>query len=150
MITVSKNSTLYKVYNTLAKTMLFRPVTPLDWKEDTAAFRDLCTFLRTTLFYIFISLPSWFLFLYAIYSVVYEAIVSAVTLEVQVTTHIVFFLLGLATFFGILFLGLFYLFKLFGYLTDKTGNSDFIELITEAVKSKHDKLCKIIKVVDKK
>lgn len=150
MITVSKNSTLYKVYNVLANTMFFRPVTPLDYRDDTAAFRDLCTFLRTTLFYVFISVPSWFLFLYAIYSIIFESIMSAVTLELQVTTHIIFFLLALSSFFGLLFLTLFLMFKFIGYVTNKTSDSDFVDLITEAVKSKHDKLCKIIKVVDKK
>ena len=81
MLTVSRNSALFKTYNALSKTMLFSTVTPIKYNGDTDAFRDLCTFFRTTLFYLIISIPSWILFLYAFFNVIYELVLSVLNFK---------------------------------------------------------------------
>ena len=150
MLTVSRNSALFKTYNALSKTMLFSTVTPIKYNGDTDAFRDLCTFFRTTLFYLIISIPSWILFLYAFFNVIYELVLSVLNFKLEVTTTIIVVLGGLATAIGLLGLVLLILFTIAEKVTGKAGDSDFINMVTEAVKSKHEKVCKIIKVVDKK
>lgn len=150
MLTVSKNSALFKTYNALAKLMLFSSVTPLKYTGETDAFRDLCTFLRTTLFYLLISIPSWVLLIFAIFNVVYELVLSVLNFKLEITTAMIVTMGGLATAIGLLGLVLFILFTIAEKVTGKAGDSDFINMVTEAVKSKHEKVCKIIKVVDKK
>ena len=54
MLTVSRNSALFKTYNALSKTMSFSTVTPIKCNGDTDAFRDLCTFF-VQLFFILLS-----------------------------------------------------------------------------------------------
>lgn len=149
MITVNKNSRLYKIYNALSTVMLFSWVTPKKWDKETDAFRDLCTFLRTTLFYLFISIPSWILFLGGICFTIYQLFVSLFTLQLNSSTETMLFLLasaaGISVLGGIFFVGYVIVDKVYYKATD----SNFGELVFEAVKSKHEKICKIIRVVDK-
>ena len=149
MFSVSRNSALFKTYNALSKTVLFSTVTPIKCNGDTDAFRDLCTFFRTTLFYLIISIPSWILFLYAFFNVIYELVLSVLNFKLEVTTTIIVALGGLVLAICILGSILYLLFALAEKTTDKVGDSDFLHLMSEAIKNKHRKICKIIKVVDK-
>lgn len=148
MIVVSKNSRLYKTYAFLAGVMIFSIFTPKarTFNDPLPVFRDLCTFLRTTIFYIFLAIPMWALFIFSFLNLFYEAYISATTLTLEPTIGLIFFLgsvcLGLATLAGIV-IGILTLIE---KATETTSESTFYNITKEAIKSRHDKFCKIIKV----
>ncbi len=151
MIVVSKNSRLYKTYSILSRTMIFSLFSPRkDYSDHVPAFRDLCTFLRTTLLYLFLAIPLWILFLGSIGILIYQTVITVITFQIQPAPLVIGFI---AFAFGILS-------ALVGAIalscwaidavTDSTNKSEFINLVKESVKNKHENICKIIKVVDKK
>lgn len=151
MIVVSKNSRLYKTYSILSRTMIFSLFSPSkDYSSHVPAFRDLCTFLRTTLLYLFLAIPLWILFLASIGNLIYQIVITVITFQVQPAPLVVGFIafafgiLGLMI--GTIALGC----VLLDAITKSTNRSEFIGLVKEAVKSKHENICKVIKVVDKK
>jgi len=151
MIVVSKNSRLYKTYSILSRTMIFSLFSPSkDYSDHVPAFRDLCTFLRTTLLYLFLAIPLWILFLGSIGNLIYQTIITAITFQVQPAPLVVGFIAFafgiLAALMGAVALGCWTV----DAVTNSTNKSEFISLVKEAVKSKHENICKIIKVVDKK
>lgn len=151
MFTVSRDSLLYKTYNMLAKIMVFSIFTPTNWKQDTEAFRDICTFLRTTLCYLFIAIPMWIMILYGIFNIAYDTVVTFATMSMQNTSYIIVGLGTLAGIFAILGLILFILFVLVEKVWDKAGDSSSLwSLTVQAIKDKHNSVCQQIKVVDKK
>ena len=150
MIVVSKNSRLYKTYSILSRTMIFSLFSPSkDYSNHVPAFRDLCTFLRTTLLYLFLAIPLWILFLGAICNLIFEIIVTITTFQIQPAPLVVGFILTafgiLGLMIGTLALGC----VLLDAITKSTNRSEFIGLVKEAVVSKHEKICKTIKVVEK-
>ena len=150
MIVVSKNSRLYKTYSILSRTMIFSLFSPRkDYSNHVPAFRDLCTFLRTTLLYLFLAIPLWILFLGAIGNLIYQIIISVITFQLQPAPLVVGFILAafgiLGLMIGTIALGC----VLLDAITKSTNRSEFIGLVKEAVVSKHEKICKTIKVVEK-
>lgn len=151
MIVINKQSKTFKFYNFLSQLFFFSMVTPINqnWEgKSTAIFRDICTFARTNLFYLFISLPLMLSFIGTIFFTFYSIISAAVTLNSNPTFEIVVSLLGFFLFLslivGLIFLTMFIIDKSSKKLEDNT----FLSLVKTSVKNKHNKFCQTLKVVD--
>lgn len=145
MINVTKNSRLYNFYKTLSKIMIFSMVTP-DSCGSLAVFRDICSFIRINLLYIFVAIPLWIVVLITLVSIPVSLVLSVIEGSMGImTTAVLVYGLVVAT----IFLGIFLCMQALK-LISKTTESEISTIISESIKSRHDKFCKIIKVVDKK
>lgn len=154
MITISKQSKTYKFYNFLSNVFIFRSVTPFSrgWRNygEMETFRDICTFARVTLLYIFFSLPIFITFFASILYTIYSILLSLFTLEMNPSSSVVLVVtsvvLGLA---AICFTALGFVY-LINKATNKVGDNTLISLVKESIVSKHNKFCQVLKVVDEK
>lgn len=147
MITISKQSKTYKFYDFLSKIFLFQNVTPFRCGEiDT--FRDICTFARVTLLYLFFSFPLFIGFFATIFYSIYSLFHSLFTLTISPTTAILSFIACVAIGLGTIVGGIILLITGYEKVSDKVGENTFISLISESISSKHNKFCQILKVVD--
>ena len=167
MIVITKNSKLYKLYSALGNLAFFSFITPKKQYNDNeiTTFRDLCTFLRTTILYLLISIPSIVLFigmtLYTLYAIVCS--IFTMSLLPAAVAPLGIFLLAIVSLvaFTIIVLGGKAVSKIGEFTTEtlespsaskvkiKAAKSfSFIKLIFEALKAKHDKICKVIDVKD--
>lgn len=91
------------------------------------------------LFFILLSQSLLILFLYAFFNVIYELVLSVLNFKLEVTTTIIVGLGGLVLAICILGSILYLLFALAEKTTDKVGDSDFLHLMSEAIKNKISK-----------
>lgn len=143
MIEISKKSKLYRFYNKLAQLPVFKPLTPTYYGE-TQAFTDVCTFLRVTLFYIFIAFPVFLAFylspIFIIYGI-YESIINSNVHPTIFLPLIFLVIISCGTVFILFIMSV-------AWLLGKGSKASFVNLIAEGVRAKHNKLCKIIKLKD--
>lgn len=147
MISIDKQSKTYKFYDFLSKVFAFRSVTPF-FRGEIETFRDICTFARVTLLYIFFSLPIFILFFASIFFTIYSVIASIITLEPSPSTFIVVVIGGAVLALAGLVAGVIGIITLLDKATDSVSRNTFFTLVVESVSSKHNKFCKMLKVVD--
>ena len=162
MITISKNSRLYKFYIYLSTLPLFYQLTPFseatrktNYEKVNMTFNDICTFLRTTLLYMFVALPISLTSISCIFIIIYNTVVSTIQGDVNLFMAIIFSLIAVVLI-GASIIGIIYFF--ISSNTSKTFKENIIEkfsdentkswfvLMCKAIKAKHDKVCKQIKV----
>ena len=151
MIVINKQSKTFKFYDLLSKVFFFSLVTPINqhWNgNSTAIFRDICTFARTNLLYIFLSLPLMLAFIGTIIFTIYSIISAAITLSFNPTIQITGFFLAIASGIALLCGIVFSIFYIIEKSSKKFENNTFINLVTTSIKNKHNSFCQIIKVVD--
>lgn len=162
MITISKNSVLFRLYKTLANVPFFHQLTPfIDdlYKTDINTFSDLCTFFRTTLLYIFVAFPLFILTFCFYTSSIFISLYYLLFLGKLTTFFFLIFSITAVIFIVLLIAFIASFFQKENHITklkeiilekvnDKETTSWFI-LMCKAIKSKHDKVCKRIQVTDK-
>lgn len=161
--TVKKNSKLYKFYNTLGNIPGYNILTPKKkYSNETNIFTNVCTFLRVNLFYLFAT-PILFIIavvlltLFVVYP--FAALISIFyTLPFMAADSIAlgqqFLVLYCLTALVVIFS--FWIVALKEFIENKrikryaTDDFDIKQpnIFVQAIKDKHDKICRSIKVED--
>lgn len=153
---LTKNSKIYKFYDSLNKNELTSWLVPRDeYTEELKCFTNLCMFLRTTLF---ISL----FFLFIIISLVFAVSSFDISLSYAFNTNN-FFLIFWAVFkiIGIFAISLLLVYLFFSFLVLKIKNNLPVSekiikepepkkpnILLQAIKDKHNKICRSFIIKD--
>lgn len=141
MITINtKTSKTYNFYKKLSKVFVFKQLTPKG--NVNLVFTDLCTFLRTTLYYIFIGIPYYFLSVFLIFVSIYYNILYISSGYLNSFVLLLLSVLAIVCVMAIIY----YTCVFFSKKSKKLKEDSWLYLTSTAIKSKHDKICKRIKL----
>lgn len=154
LFTVSKSSKLYKFYQFIYEhNPLCAMVTPQHYKRETQIFTDICTFLRTNLFYLIFSLPATLFTLFLLISgfalIEYIAISPIIYyFDPNFNDNILMHAQTALLIYGGM-LGTYILYKLKYYFNNKSITQDKQpNIYIQAIKDKHNKICRQIELKD--